>query len=597
MIVMKARGANTGNKQCDCVGWGWRGGEADARKQTVTSADRLLCMELVFFLFPFLLVLLWKGKCGDLAHERLPVRRPEDVEAVLVRDDHNTRDLGVPVELLRSLQAHVLEDELRRELGQLRVPGGHLSLLLRVTLNRDVPERHLVVVRRHGKEVLVRRRPLDAGHSAGEEVVALHGVRRSRVLHHHPEVPDAEAAVVVSGRQLVRLPLVLVPVEDVHVHAVLAGHPRELRVGRACVEHLARASRLGADEDVLLHTAPLDVLDRPRARRGRQLCRRNTTRLVERPAAHAALAVARGQDTPLEGRPPDAVPLDRVPFAAVGGGEEKGGCAPRLGAAGLGVLAHPLGGVVELLELVGEVVARDDAGLGPARNDGRLLRHDAHAVVRGGRDVLLLLDQRLEVAVGVVVFVVVVVVLDILVRVVVVVARAAQLRRLHHRQVVLLPRRRLRARREVRGQRVLCARRAVAVGDDVEREARPVHHQLVEHVVRGRVVRELRTLGHLVDAGPEDDAARRVRVGLGVVLVLGVAAGVDDFAVVLDVAEVVLELHLLRVRHLRVLLQRLLVVRTPLRGTRRARAAAARRRALPGHCVCFLVGFLFFDDQ
>ena len=99
---------------------------------------------------------------------------------------------------------------------------------------------NLVVIRRHCQQVLVCRRPLNAGDRCLEEGVRLDGPHVGLVLSANDvtQIPDVEAAVVASGCEKVRRLLVRVPAQHVHVDTSRAGLPGDLSSGGASVVDL-----------------------------------------------------------------------------------------------------------------------------------------------------------------------------------------------------------------------------------------------------------------------------------------------------------------------------------------------------------------------
>ena len=75
-----------------------------------------------------------------LPDKGFPVGGSEDIESFRVGHDNHSGDLGVPVELLRGLESHVLEHKLGGELRKLWVACSHSCLLLGVSLDGELPK-------------------------------------------------------------------------------------------------------------------------------------------------------------------------------------------------------------------------------------------------------------------------------------------------------------------------------------------------------------------------------------------------------------------------------------------------------------------------
>lgn len=103
----------------------------------------------------------------------------ENVEAVERGADDDPRDLGVPVHLLDVLLTLVHEQQLRRHvLEQVRLA---LRSLVLVQLDREIPQRDLVVRARGGKARVFCRMPLDGRDRRGVPVERGDGRRGGRL--------------------------------------------------------------------------------------------------------------------------------------------------------------------------------------------------------------------------------------------------------------------------------------------------------------------------------------------------------------------------------------------------------------------------------
>eukprot|EP00755_Sulcionema_specki_P031152 Sspe_Gene.18926::Locus_6844_Transcript_1_1_Confidence_1.000_Length_1820::g.18926::m.18926 len=321
--------------------------------------------------------------------------------------------------------------------------------------------------------------------------------------------------------------LVTVPVQDVDVDAVGGGGPGDLRAaGVPGVVHLDVPPGERTHEDILLGGAPLDVLDRPGGGlRGGGASGLDPASLAYGPHHELPVAVPGGEGVGHHRRPVQPEPFCRVPVTPRRGTEEERGRGPRLPRRN--ILTDPLAGVVELLEVVCEVVARHVPVLSPRSHHRRPLRHAPDTVHSTPVVRLLRFEHRVRILPLVVV---VVVVLVIVFGLAIVVLRAVHVGGLHQPDVVLLRLRSLTPTGPVACERELHPRRPPPVLHDVEGQARPVDSQLVEHVVGGRVVHQLRPLGHLVNTRAEDMRAVLVLVFLVLVhsLALGVVARTVD---------------------------------------------------------------------
>mmetsp|Transcript_30260 Transcript_30260/g.100230 ORF Transcript_30260/g.100230 Transcript_30260/m.100230 type:complete len:220 (+) Transcript_30260:226-885(+) len=178
------------------------------------------------------------------------------MEGVGSRAGKGARDLRMPVDLLHVALALVHKVQLRRQVTQVVTPARR-RVGLGVVLERQIPERDLVVRAGDGDSRRLVWRPLDGGDWA-----AVPREERNRLPRaNRTQVPDPEGAVVgARHNQVVDL---LAPRDDVDVSAVLLVNCDRRRALAPHVPHADARVDAARHEDARLDGRPLHVLDRP----------------------------------------------------------------------------------------------------------------------------------------------------------------------------------------------------------------------------------------------------------------------------------------------------------------------------------------------